>query len=108
NETTTSLIANLVHQLAVEPDRYRKVREDRRLVASAVEESLRFDSPIQLLLRRASTATELSGCPIDAGGLVLISTASANRDEAVFRDADRFDVERNHGGHLAFGIGPHL
>ena len=70
--------------------------------------TLRYDGPIQLLFREATQDVELSGVRIPAGAMVIPLLGSANRDEARFPHADRFDVSRNTQGHLAFGLGIHF
>jgi len=109
NETTTNLIANLCYELIRVPQRYDRVRADRDLLPIAIEESLRHDSPVQLMFRTATTDTELSECPIAKGERVIVSMGAANRDEAVFDRAAEFDLNRGMvTNHMAFGLGPHL
>lgn len=109
NETTTNLIANLCYELIREPARYDRVRAERELLPIAIEESLRHDSPVQIILRTAARETELAGCPIAAGERVVIGMGSANRDETVYRDAATFDLDRGLvTNHMAFGLGAHL
>ena len=73
-----------------------------------MEETLRYDAPVQFALRTATEDTELCGAKIPAGSVVAPLMASANRDSAVFEDPDRFDVSRRPRGHLAFGHGVHF
>jgi cytochrome P450 len=73
-----------------------------------IEEALRYDSPVQLLLRTATAGARVGDVEIPAGALVMPVYASANRDERRFPDAARFDVTRNTQGHVAFGLGPHF
>ncbi len=73
-----------------------------------IEESLRFDPPIQIVFRRATRATEIAGVPIPKGAYVAPMIASANRDERKFPDGDRFDILRDAAGHLGFGFGLHF
>jgi cytochrome P450 len=108
NETTTNLIGNAVHALLAHRDQLALVRGDPARVPAALEETLRFDSPIQLVFRNATREVELSGGRIPAGGIVAVLLGSANRDERRFPDPDRFDVGRDTGGHLAFGFGNHF
>jgi len=89
------------------PDEQRKLREDRSLVPSAVEEMLRYESPIQLNNRRLLQPSEIGGRPFPAGTLVNISIGAANRDPAQFPDPHRFDVARKPNRHVAFGQGDH-
>ncbi|MEE9608694.1 MAG: cytochrome P450 [Myxococcota bacterium] len=108
NETTTNLIGNAVLALLEYPDQMKKVRADPGLIPDLVEETLRYDSPVQALFRQVSADAELAGTKLPAGSIVLPLFASANRDEAQFPDPDRFDVERDMKGHLAFGYGVHF
>ncbi|MFJ4341248.1 cytochrome P450 [Streptomyces sp. NPDC088915] len=107
NETTRhgavgSLIAFMEH-----PEQWQRLRADRGLLNTAVGEVLRYVSPSQHVLRRAERDVELHGVRIEAGQDVAIWHFSANRDERVFADADRFDIARTHNPHLALGSGPH-
>jgi cytochrome P450 len=78
------------------------------LVPLAVEEALRYDSPVQLTLRRATVDVELPGGKLSEGEMIAVLVASANRDERQFADAARFDMARNGRSHLAFGFGTHF
>ncbi len=107
NETTTNLIGNAVRNLLSHPAELAKVRADRTLVPSLVEEVLRYDSPVQLIPRQTAREVELEGGKIPAGATVFLLLGSANRDERQFSQADRFDVTRNPQDHVAFGYGIH-
>jgi len=89
------------------PDQLERLRAEPGLIPSAIEEVLRFSSPVQLDPRRATHALELHGERIDANQIVVNWLGSANRDESEFTEADRFDVGREDNRHLAFGFGPH-
>jgi cytochrome P450 len=108
NETTTNLIGNAVNALLDHPDQLERVNADPSLVPGLVEETLRFDSPIQLLFRTATRDVEIAGTRIPEGAFVAPILGSANRDGARFPDSDRFDVGRQPRGHLAFGFGQHF
>jgi cytochrome P450 len=108
NETTTNLIGNAVTALLDHPDQLARVAADPSLVPAAIEETLRYDAPVQLVFREALAATELAGVRIPAGSIVVPLLGSANRDERRFPDPDRFDVARNPQGHLGFGFGKHF
>ncbi|HXK24783.1 MAG TPA: cytochrome P450 [Myxococcota bacterium] len=108
NETTTNLIGNAVCALLDHPAELARVGADPLLLPGAVEEALRYDSPIQLLFRTATQDTEIGGVRIPAGAWVVPMLGSANRDERRFEDPDRFDVTRNPQGHVAFGFGQHF
>jgi cytochrome P450 len=110
NDTTSHLLANLLHRLLADPELYARVRARPELLPGAIEESLRFDAVIQLLTRTAAVDVELAGVKIPAGTRVVVGMASANRDEQAFgADADRFRIDRvDPPLHLTFGYGPHL
>lgn len=107
NETTTSLIGNAVLELVAHPDQLARLRADMDLLEPAVEEVLRYSSPVQMDPRRATRRVELRGHTIETDQLVVCWIGSANRDEDVFAHAERFDIARGDAGHLAFGFGPH-
>lgn len=109
NETTRNLIGNLIYRLAGDPQLYQEIRDDRDLIPNLIEESLRVDSPVQLLARTCTQEVEIDGVVIKVGDRVLHSIASANRDESVYPDADQFRLDRpNPRDHVAFGAGPHV
>jgi cytochrome P450 len=110
NETTRNLIAGGMHALLEERSQWEKLCADPSLLPNAVEEMLRFVSPIQHFVRRVQHDVELAGKPLRAGEYVALLYGSANRDEEVFGpDVDRFDVTRPSARrHLAFGFGEHL
>ncbi|HVN84830.1 MAG TPA: cytochrome P450 [Candidatus Binatia bacterium] len=108
NETTTTLIGNAAITLMEHPDQLAHLRADLDLMPTAIDEVLRFSSPIQLTVRRAKTATTIRGHHVDEGTNVVLWLGSANRDEQVFEHPDTFDVARVNNYHLAFGFGPHF
>jgi cytochrome P450 len=107
NETTTNLIGNAVLELLAHPESLVALRAERALLPDAIEEVLRFSSPVQMDPRRATRATEIDGVPVAENQFVLAWLGSANRDEAVFERPDVFDIGRKTNRHLAFGFGPH-
>src|SRR3954471_10337867 len=107
-ETTYRSFGNLLFGLLTNPEQLDAVACDPELRTSAIEEGLRWETPIVLIARPCSRATELAGVPIASGQGVNVFLASANRDERRFQDADRFDVHRTPAPHLAFGSGPHM
>jgi len=107
NETTTTLIGNAVLTLLEHPGELKRLRDDPSLMASAIDEVLRFESPVQFDPRRATRDTELAGAKIAENTLVLNWLGSANRDERVFEQPDVFDVARQKNTHIAFGYGTH-
>lgn len=108
NETTTSLITNVVWRLLEQPERWHAVRSDRTLVAAALEESLRFDPPVLGLYRTVSADTVLHGVTMPANSKVLLHYAAANRDPRVFDAPNAFALDRESSRHLAFGLGVHF
>ncbi len=107
NETTTNLIGNTLLALLRHPSEMEKVLADLRLLPAAIEETLRYDAPVQLLRRRVTRDVEVDGIMIPAGSMVVPLLGSANRDEGAFPDPDHFDLTRQARGHVAFGAGPH-
>ncbi|WP_441247586.1 cytochrome P450 [Kitasatospora sp. McL0602] len=109
NETVRNALPGGLHTLLSHPDQYRLLREQRsELIASAVEEILRFWPPVVSFRRTATREIELAGKKIRRGEKVVVYHASANRDESVFPNPDRFDVTRSHNDHVSFGYGPHF
>jgi cytochrome P450 len=108
NDTSRTMLSNAILALLQHPDQFAELRQDRSLLASAVEEVLRWDNPLHYFRRTASEDTELAGVPIAAGDKLAMMYTSANRDEAVFDDPHRFDIHRNPNPHLSFGIGEHF
>ncbi len=106
-ETTTGLIGNGMLCLLQHPEAMAKLTADRRLMRSAVDEMLRFESPVQMTNRIAFEALEIGGRHIRDGDSVIVMLAAANRDSAVFEDADSFRLDRGRNRHHAFGIGIH-
>lgn len=107
NETTTSLIGNCVLELMAHPEADADLRREPELVPSAIEEVLRFCSPVQMDPRCATRDLELHGVPIPKGQFVISWIGSANRDEELFPDGERFDIRRSDNRHIGFGFGIH-
>jgi cytochrome P450 len=109
HETTANLIGNGLLALLQHPDQYALLRERPELIPEAVEEFLRYDSPVERSPDRYSVQDmEIGGTFIPAGSVVQVGISSANRDEAAFKDADTLDVTRAPRGHVAFGYGIHF
>ncbi len=106
-ETTANLISSAVLCLVENPDQLARLRAAPGLLPSAIEEVLRYRSPLQWVMRTPRRDVELHGRPIPAGGLVIPVIGSANRDPKAFPDADRFDITRDPNPHIAFGHGIH-
>ncbi|GAA0553195.1 cytochrome P450 [Paractinoplanes ferrugineus] len=112
HETSVNMVANGIRALLAHPDQLALLRSDMSLLDSAIEEMLRFEGSVETSTKRyAREPVELGGVSVPAGGLVVVSLLSANRDDRRFEDADRFDITRASGGagrHLAFGHGIHF
>lgn len=107
NETLRNALPGGLLALVTHPAQYRRLRADRSLLPTAVDEMLRWWTPVMRFRRTATVDTELGGTRIRAGDKVVAWFSSANRDERVFADPDRFDVGRRPNDHLGFGHGPH-
>jgi cytochrome P450 len=108
NETLRNGLPGACIALIEHPDAQQRLRADPALLPSAVEEMLRWWTPVMTFRRTAATDCEIGGQPIRAGDKVVVSFTSANRDEAVFAEPDRFDIGRQPNPHLVFGHGPHF
>ncbi len=108
NETTTNLIANGLLALLRHPEQLALLRREPELMSNAVEEMLRWDSPVQLTSRIATEDLELGGTAVKKGQQCVLLLAGANRDPEAFPDPDRFDVRREAPRHLSFGHGVHF
>jgi cytochrome P450 len=108
-ETVTKLVGNAMVAFADFPCQWRKLRDDRSKIPAAVEELLRYEAPSQYQVRTATRDVTYYGTTIPAGSAVLLVTGSATRDERMFVDPDRLDIdrERKMGFNLAFGYGIH-
>jgi cytochrome P450 len=106
--TTAYLIGNAVHTLVTMPEIQALVRREPTLVPSLVDESLRHDTPTQMMFRTVTRSTDIAGATLAPGATVLALIASANRDPAVFTDPDAFVVGRENHDSLAFGHGAHF
>jgi cytochrome P450 len=108
NETTTNLLGCMFDTLGRNPEQYQLIRSNPDLIPMAVEEQLRFSSPLQNLYRTAVTDYTVDGVTIPAGSRVLISYAAANHDPDAFPDPHVYRADRDPRQHVAFGYGPHL
>jgi cholest-4-en-3-one 26-monooxygenase len=108
NETTRNLISGGMHALLEHPEQRDRLLDDPALVPSAVEEMLRWVSPVMNFRRTTTRDAEIRGQKIANGQKVVMYYPSANRDEEIFRDPFTFDVARHPNEHLAFGIGQHF
>lgn len=109
HETTVNLIVNGVHTLLTHPDQLAEVRADLDLVDGVIEETLRYEGPVETAtFRYAAQPLEIGGTAIDEGEPVMVGLSAANRDAGRYPDPDRFDIHRDARGHLAFGHGIHF
>lgn len=108
NVTTTDLIGNGVNALLDHPEQMQKLREQPGLIGNAVEEMLRFDSPVLNTGRILNREVSVAGCPLAKGTSVTPLLAAANRDPEVYPNPDKFDIERKDTHHQSFGGGRHL
>jgi cytochrome P450 len=107
-DTTRAAASQSLLQLLRHPDQLRLLRDDPSRLPVAIEEFVRFSSPIVCEVRTATRAADVAGQPVAEGDRVALWTASANRDESVFTDPDRFDVTRQPNRHLGFAYGEHF
>ncbi|MBV9990728.1 MAG: cytochrome P450 [Alphaproteobacteria bacterium] len=108
NLTTTDLIGNAVWLLLKHPGELAKLKSDPSLINSAVEEVLRYESPVDITGRIAPRDMDVGGCPVRQAQSMFMSLRGANRDPAAFPDPHRFDIARKDAPHVAFGGGLHL
>jgi cytochrome P450 len=108
NDTTKTMLSSGLVALLAHPDQLAEVRDDPALIPGAVEEILRWANPLHYFRRTALAPTVLGGVEIAAGDKVAMYYTSANRDDLVFTDAQRFDVHRSPNPHLSFGIAEHF
>lgn len=108
NETTTSLLTNVVWRLLEDEEQWQMLVKDPNLAEAAIEESLRFDPPVLGLYRNTTREVTLHGTTIPSGSKVYMNYAAANRDPAMFEDPDRFDITRVRKRHMSFGHGLHF
>lgn len=108
DETSRHVVSGGMLQLIRHPDQLAALREDRSLLPAAIEEMLRWVTPIKTMSRMVTADTQVGGQTIPAGDEVLLMYSSANRDETVFDDPFTFDIRRSPNRHLAFGQGPHF
>jgi cytochrome P450 len=108
NETTTNLLGGMLHTYAHHPDQYDMIRANPDLIPQAIEEHVRYTSPIQNLYRYTRADYQIGDVTIPSGSRVLMSFGAANRDPLAFDDPNTFRADRNPRSHVGFGYGPHL
>jgi cytochrome P450 len=107
-ETTYRLLGSTLFALLTHPDLLDAARAERATLDGVIEETLRWEAPVQWVSRETTAPAVLSGTEIPAGAFVSVALGSANRDDRHYADPDRFDPERGSTDHLAFGFGPHF
>ena len=107
NETTSNLIANTLEVLAGQPDLWGRLRDDRELIPTFIEEMVRWRSPTQTIFRTTTEPTEIGGTRLPAGSVIALGVGAANRDPRVWTDPDEMDLDRDLRDHLGFGSGAH-
>ncbi|GEC91518.1 cytochrome P450 [Brevibacillus brevis] len=108
HETTTNLLGNALYSFIEHPDSYQQIKNDLSLIPNAIEEVLRYRSPVQQLLRRVNKEIHLKGKALQVDQVISAWIGSANRDSDQFKDADSFNIHRKPNSHLAFGQGIHF
>jgi len=108
NLTTTDLIGNAVYNLMISRDQWEKFTADAGLIKGVIEETLRFEPPIDITARVAPRDMEVGGCPVKKTQAMMFSLRGANRDPTAFENPNAFDITRKHVPHLAFGGGAHI
>ena len=107
NETTTNLLSNFLGLMAERPEAWERLRGDRSLVEPAIEETLRFESPVQVIPRLAVADAEVGGQRIREGDVVQVFFGAGNRDPEEFAEPEEFNIDRELHQHIAFGLGIH-
>lgn len=106
-DTTISAISNALYLLGTHPEQWQLLKDDPDLIPAAVNEVVRYESPLRAFARQVRADTEIAGTPIPSGSKVLVLYASANRDEDAWENPETFDIRRNAGSHIGFGSGAH-
>lgn len=106
-DTTISAISNALYLLGTHPEQWRLLKDDPDLIPAAVNEIVRYESPLRAFARRVRQDGEIAGTTLPAGSRVLVLYASANRDEDAWDDPATFDIRRDAGRHVGFGNGAH-
>jgi cytochrome P450 len=106
-ETTFRMFGNCLAALVTHPDALAEVTTDRSLLSAVIEETLRWETSVTIVNRETTHDTELGGCPLPMGSVLLAVVGSANRDEAVYDSPDEWDLHRPPKPHVAFGTGHH-
>jgi cytochrome P450 len=107
-ETTYRLTGSCLFALLSFPEVYEEVRADRAKIDLLIDETLRWEAPVQYVSRETTAPATLSGCEIPEGAMLSVALGSANRDERHYSDPDRFDLHRKNDDHVGFGFGQHF
>jgi len=107
-ETTYRATGNFLYGLLTHPEQFQALRDDRSLMTQAIEESVRWESPLLITSRRALTEVDVAGVAIPAGAEIVNSVGAANHDETRWEHPDEFDIFREQIPHISFGAGPHM
>ncbi|MBU6267466.1 MAG: cytochrome P450 [Sphingomonadales bacterium] len=108
HDTTSASTAGALWALAENPGEFKKLQADPALLPGMIDEAIRWTTPVKHFMRRAQRDTSVGGIPVGAGEWLMLCYASANRDEAVYAEPDRFVIDRKPNRHVAFGYGAHL
>jgi cytochrome P450 len=108
HETTTSLIGNGMWALLCHPDQWQLLKDDPSLLTAAIEEMLRYESPVARQPRLMRQEIEMGGKKLQPGEMAFQMLNAANRDPDYFTEPDRFNIQREKNRHIAFGLGPHF
>ena len=108
HETTRNLIGNAIHTLLLNPDQLELLRRQPELVTAAIEETLRYQSPVQLVVRAVSERIDVAGQQLEPGAMMCFMIGAAQRDPRQYPDPDTFNIRRTHLRHLAFGGDAHV
>jgi cytochrome P450 len=106
-DTTIGAISTALYLLGSHPEQWEQLKNDPTLIPAAINEVVRFESPLRAFARQVRTDTELGGVALPSGSRVLVQYASANRDEREWDDPDTFDIRRDAGRQIGFGHGAH-
>lgn len=107
-ETTYRSSSNLLFGLLSNPEQLDAVRSDRALLPHAIEEGIRWEPPLLIIVRSSTRDTEVCGVPVPEGASIILNLGSANHDESRWDEPERFDVHRRHRPHIGFAHGPHM
>jgi cytochrome P450 len=107
-ETTYRLTGSCLYALLCFPEVYEEVRADRAKIDLLIDETLRWEAPVQYVSRETTAPAALSGCEIPAGAMLSVALGSGNRDERHYREPERFELHRKNDDHVGFGFGQHF